>query len=229
MVRAALLANAQDSRLVEEDLPPDRDVTAADVRGFQKKRLLRLNPFWRRGLIHTARGVARKGIRPSEPTPRSPAVSLPEDVFDLFGLGHPHWLGNLNVFINRKPVERHLGRALRVYAGQNNLAMFLVGDRRSDRYRFSFGNCPEGWQRALYLPGGRSVAREWCTASSKIHEGDWLPLPGLSTVMLAIRPPAQAGSGEIAVIVEQSSTGQRAQVEFSLDPSAKGAGCYVLD
>jgi hypothetical protein len=47
-------------------------------------------------------------------------------------------------------------------------------------------------------------------------------------MLLALRPPKDAGAGAFAVHVTQRSTGQEAVVEFSLDPAAAGPGCYTV-
>src|SRR5262245_54044276 len=74
----------------------------------------------------------------------APAPGLPADPLKLLGHGALHWAGNLNVFIGGKAVERHLARALRVYTGKVNMAMFFVGSRR-DAYRFDLRGSAVKW------------------------------------------------------------------------------------
>ena len=47
-----------------------------------------------------------------------------------------------------KAVERHMARALRVYPGKTNAAMFFVGDRK-DGYKFELSGDVEDWQAEL--------------------------------------------------------------------------------
>src|SRR5438132_12963314 len=78
-------------------------------------------------------------------------VSLAPDLSDLLGRSQPYWAGNINVFVGIHPVERHLARALRVYPGRTNLAMFLVGGPgRRDAYAFELVGLTPDWKAGLY-------------------------------------------------------------------------------
>ena len=56
----------------------------------------------------------------------------------------------------------------------------------------------------------------------------WHALPGLSWVLLVLRPPRDCARGEVLVHVTQGSSEKTAVVEFDLDPAAAGPGCYKL-
>jgi hypothetical protein len=169
---------------------------------------------------------------PRHVRPRAEAVAtgpaeLPPDLFELIGRSNPHWAGNLNVFVGRRSVERHLARALRVYPGRTNLAMFVVGTG-PDAYAFRLAGQGAAWDAALYdATAGESLRIDFnrCPA---IAEDQWIEVTSRRLMMLALRPPADCGLGSVAVHVTQQSTGKDAVVEFSLDPSAAAAGCYVV-
>ena len=151
---------------------------------------------------------------------------LPADPLALFGRGGIYWAGNLNIFFPGKDVERHLAQALRIYPGRVNLAMFIVGDRHCDAYRFRLTGDGAGWGARLVDFGtGDSFAA--LVGKGGIQTGAWTrPTTGL--LMLALKPPADARTGAVNVHVEQQSTGREAVVEFSLDANAAGPGCYVV-
>jgi hypothetical protein len=46
-------------------------------------------------------------------------------------------------------------------------------------------------------------------------------------MVLAMRPPVVCEEGNLAVHVTQRSSGKKAAVEFNLDPTAQGPGCYA--
>src|SRR5262249_16376452 len=76
---------------------------------------------------------------------------LAPNLSDLVQQGHPRWAGNINVFVNAQPVERHRAQGLRIYAGRNNLAMFMVGGLgRPDAYAFKLVGVAPGWNAELY-------------------------------------------------------------------------------
>jgi hypothetical protein len=152
---------------------------------------------------------------------------LADDVFKLLGQGGFHWVGNLNVFIGGKAVERHMAQALRVYAGRTNLAMFMVGSRRKDAYAFRLSADAPDWQAKLFDMSGASSCELDTKANNAVVENEWLELRA-GMMMLAVVPPADARAGSISVQVRQASTGREAVVEFSLDPQAAGPGCYAL-
>jgi hypothetical protein len=157
-----------------------------------------------------------------------PLSGLPADPLELLGHGGAHWAGNLNVFVDRKPVERHLAQALRIYPGQVNLAMFVVGSGHRDAYRFELAGEGAGWDAVLHdMTTLHSLAFDRGSAAP-VTEGGWVSVDGQRLMFLALRPPADCAAGTVEVRVEQRSTGQTAVVEFSLDPRAAGPGCYVV-
>jgi hypothetical protein len=151
---------------------------------------------------------------------------LPADLLELFGRPNPHWAGNLNIFVGDRPVERHLAQALRVYPGRTNLAIFMVGSKR-DAYAFRLRCDQAGWQTELHDMTGRPTMM-LDPAGTPIATDEWIELSGMSPMVLALMPPKNCRAGSIEVQVTQRSTGQVAVVEFSLDPSAAGPGCYVV-
>ena len=147
---------------------------------------------------------------------------LPADLMALLDHGQPHWAGNLNVWIQRKAVERHAAR-LRIHADRPNLAMFLVGDR-ADQYSFRLVE-PRGWKALLF-----DVVQRHALHTSE-SEPLWHPFPTLVSpqpLMLVVRPPANCTKGAVEVQVTQRSSGKTVRVEFDLDPAAAGSGCYTL-
>jgi hypothetical protein len=151
---------------------------------------------------------------------------LPADLFKLLRQGSVHFAGNLNIFIGGRAVERHLAKSLRVYPGQTNLAMFIVGSG-PDAYAFDLKGPSTAWDAVLFdmtrshsiLPGD---------GESSIPLRRWIEQADRSLMILAIRPPANCDRGAVEVHVKQRSTGETAIVEFSLDPAADGPGCYVV-
>jgi hypothetical protein len=156
---------------------------------------------------------------------RPPSPVLANDPLALLGRDGVHWAGNIDVLLHRKPVERHLAQALRVYPGQTNAALFHVGDR-TDGYRFSLTGMADEWQAGLVgLEHGVSL-RPGCGWEVGLDE--WLELRAHSLFFLLLRPPVDAERGEVQVHVERQSDGAEAVVEFSLDARAAGAGCYTV-
>lgn len=154
--------------------------------------------------------------------------SLSPDFWDLLGRGQPHWAGNLNVFVGARAVERHQARALRVYSGRPNLAMFAVGEAgRSDAYAFDLVGLTPDWKAALH---DVTHARTLLVGASDtpIRETQWVEADGGLMIMLAVRPPAGCEEGNLEVRVTRRSCQKTAVVEFDLDPESQGAGCYVV-
>ena len=152
--------------------------------------------------------------------------SLAPDLWDLVGREHPHWAGNINVFIGSRAVERHRAMALRIYPGRPNLAMFLVGGRTPDAYAFEIVGLAPAWHAALYdVTGAKTLVVG--SADKSIQETEWVETAGPLMIMLAVRPPVGCEEGEVAVHVTRRSCGKTAVVEFNLDAHAQGAGCYV--
>lgn len=157
--------------------------------------------------------------------------TLTPDIFELLGRDNPHWAGNLNVFIAQRAVERHLARALRIHPGRTNLAFFIVGSGR-DAYCFELRGAGAGWESALYdstaMPRGTTLLAS-ANPAAAVEEGKWIEVERQSFMLLAIRPPRACEAGKVDVHVTQRSTGRTAVVEFDLDPSAAGPGCFVVE
>jgi hypothetical protein len=152
--------------------------------------------------------------------------TLPADLMSLFGRTNPHWAGNLNIFFPGRAVERHLARALRIYPGRVNMALFIVGQGQ-DWYSFSLAGNGAGWDARLYdMHDARSLIDPEASAAVALDKPIYMRSGGL--LMLALCPPADCGQGEVQVHVQQRSTGKTAVVEFSLDPNAAGPGCFVV-
>jgi hypothetical protein len=146
----------------------------------------------------------------------------------MVGRGQPYWAGNINVFIGREPVERHMAQALRIYPGRTNMAMFLVGDRgRWDAFAFELVGLKPEWKAALYdATTNKTLVTN--SADIPIEEMQWVESNNGLMVMLATQPPADCKTGNLEVHVTRRSCGKTAVVEFSMDSAAKGPGCYFL-
>ena len=153
---------------------------------------------------------------------------LAPDVFELVGRGQPHWAGNINVFVGSKPVERHLAKALRIYPGRTNLAMFLVGGPgKRDAYAFELAGLAPDWEAGIYdASNSRSLVVN--PADGPIEEAQWVESDAGLVVMLVTHPPADCETGNLEARVTRRSSGKTAIVEFNLDPAAQGAGCYCV-
>lgn len=159
---------------------------------------------------------------------RTKRTGLAQDLWELVGRGQPYWAGNINVFIGRKAVERHRAQALRIYPGRTNMAMFVVGGfGKSDAYSFGLAGVNADWNTSLYEATNR---RDLLLSPSDapIEGKTWVESRGGLMVMLATQPPADCKTGNLEVHVTQRSTGETAIVEFSMDATAKGPGCYVV-
>jgi hypothetical protein len=151
---------------------------------------------------------------------------LPADPMALLrAQRNPHWAGNLNIFVTGRAVERHLARALRIYPGRLNLAMFVVGSG-PDAYQFALRGEGAAWATGLQ---DMSAAPSLDPARGRaIPLNEWVEVPAMRLMVLGMQPPADCRSGAVEVGVQQRSTGKEAVVEFSLDPQAAGPGCYVV-
>jgi hypothetical protein len=161
-------------------------------------------------------------------SPRSTMGHLPPDLLDLLDDARPHWAGNLNVWIARRAVERHLAPRLRIQPARANLALFCLGDG-PDTYAFRVerpgATAGEDWNVQLH-DLQHELPMVW--RSHREEPPRWYSIDGPSPVLLAFRPPAGAGAGKLEVHVTQRSTGEVATVEFDLDPAAAGPGCFLL-
>lgn len=154
-------------------------------------------------------------------------LTLPDDPMNLLSRPNIHWAGNINVLIGRHAVERHLAQALRVYAGHTNLAMFFVGDR-CDEYQFDFTGAGTGWDPKLFDCTGLPSLLSAKTHTQFIQPSKWTRLDGRHLILLALSPPSNCDAGSVNIHVCQRSTNRDAIVEFSLDPTAAGPGCYTV-
>ena len=153
--------------------------------------------------------------------------TLPADPLELLGRSNPHWAGNLNIFLGKKSVERHLAQALRIYPGRANFALFMVGTGK-DAYRFSLHCQHSDWETALYdITSSKSMIVDLGQPHA-IKPREWIEIIHTHMMVLALCPPQRCTAGTIEVEVEQRSTQETAVVEFSLDPTAAGPGCYVV-
>ena len=172
--------------------------------------------------------IRRRGSRSANNTTTARQAMLPPDLWEWFGREQPHWAGNVNVFIGSRPVERHVAKALRIYSGRTNLAMFIVGGTgMRDAYTFDLVGLPPDWKAALH---DVTAAKTLVVRSSDkpIQERQWVyASAGMMVVMLAVRPPLICEEGKVQVLVTRRSCRKTAKVEFDLDPTAQGAGCYV--
>jgi hypothetical protein len=179
------------------------------------------------------RRIARDLFDRRRPEPRFVPWSLgvlPGDPLRALGLGSIHWAGNLNIFVGRTPMERHMAMALAVRPGRPNMATFFVG-LLPDAYRFRFEGEAAAWDAKL-LPVG-PLARmlgpmDHEHGDRPVPLDEWVELPGTVRMTLAFEPPPDCRAGNLDVHVEQRSTGKEAIVEFGFDPEAEGPGCYVL-
>jgi len=153
---------------------------------------------------------------------------LPADLMQLLLQETPHWAGNINVHVGNKDVERHLSRALRVYPGRLNLAWFFVGSPGRDAYALRLGGLGKTWDAKLFDMTARESLAPSVSETAAIGPGDWIETDGTRILLLAMRPPKNCSAGTVEVCVTQRSSGRKAIVEFSLDPSAAGRGCYVV-
>jgi len=172
-------------------------------------------------LLNLMRGRANDSA-----TAKSPF--LPADLWDLFGRAQPHWAGNINVFVGGRAVERHVAKALRIYSGLTNLAMFVVGGTgKRDAYMFDLVGLASDWVAALHdVTGSKTLVVR--SSDRPVQEKQWVEaVSGMMLVMLAVRPPMICEEGKLQVHVTRRSCRKTAKVEFDLDPTAQGAGCYV--
>ena len=153
---------------------------------------------------------------------------LPPDLWELFGREQPHWAGNINVFVGNRAVERHVAKALRIYPGRANVAMFVVGGAgKRDAYAFDLVGLASDWKAALHdVTSSKTLLVR--SSDRPVQERQWVEAAaGMMLVVLAVRPPVICEDGNVQVHVTRQSCKKTAVVEFNLDPTAQGAGCYV--
>jgi len=223
-----------ESRALSVEVPRPRPVALGNFNRVPPRKLLTAlsspdQPQRRNNGIWALLEMLRTG-RPMPLQKTHPATdpSLAPDLWDLLGQGQPHWAGNINVFVGGRPVERHLAKALRVYPGRTNLAMFVVGNpRHHDSFAFELKGLDAAWNAALYdVTNGKSL--EIGPAAVYIDERQWVESNNGLVVMLATQPPGDCSVGKLEVQVTRRADQQTAIVEFDLNPAAQGSGCYTI-
>jgi len=204
-------------------VPPMRVLTALNASPDERSRQPVTGFAALQDLIRKQR-TARPAGKTTVPTRRM----LPPDLWELIGREQPHWAGNINVFVGDRAVERHRAKALRIYSGRTNMAMFIVGGPgQRDAYLFDIVGLASDWKAGLHdVTGGKTFVVH--SSDKPLLERQWVEsAAGMMMVMLAVRPPAICEEGKVQVHVTRRSCGKTAVVEFDLDPTAQGAGCYV--
>ena len=204
-------------------VPPNSVLTALDASPDEPSRPAGGGIAALLGLVR-GRGTSRSAGNTTVAT----GTVLPPDLWELFGREQPHWAGNINVFVGDRAVERHVAKALRIYSGRTNLAMFVVGGAgKRDAYAFDLVGLAPDWKAALH---DMTSAKTLLVHSSDklVQEKQWVEaVAGMMLVALAVRPPVICEDGNVQVHVTRRSCRKTAVVEFNLDPTAQGAGCYV--
>ena len=147
-------------------------------------------------------------------------------VFRLTRLGvSPHYRGPN---AQRTSPEGYLAKALRVYPGRANLAMFVVGDPgKRDAYLFELVGLEPDWKAVLYdMKNNQGLLVN--PSAVPIEETQWVESDGGLMLMLATHPPSDCRTGNLEVHVTRQSSRKTAVVEFDLDPTAQGPGCYFM-
>lgn len=170
----------------------------------------------------------RETPRPARERTAAPIPFLSPDLWEFFGREQPHWAGNINVFMRNREVERHFAKDLRIYAGRTNLTIFDVGDSgKPDAYAFELKGLAPDWKAALYnMSGGNSFVVG--ASDTPVEQKQWVEIPsGFMMMVLGVRPPPVCEDGNLQVHVTRRSSQKTAVVEFNLNPTAQGPGCYV--
>jgi hypothetical protein len=106
--------------------------------------------------------------------------------------------------------------------------MFMVGGHgKRDAYSFGLAGLNADWKTKLYEATNN---RDLLISSSDapIEERHWVESNGGLMIMMGTQPPADCKTGNLEVHVTQRSSGEAAIVEFSMDATAQGPGCYVV-
>jgi hypothetical protein len=211
-------------------VPPKRVLTAqnASPQGPAPQRRVSIAAAIRQLLLRSRdTAPANKTEIANKATPARIPFLAP-DLWEFFGREQPHWAGNINVFMRNREVERHLARDLRIYAGRTNLTIFDVGDPgKPDAYAFELKGIAPDWKAALYDMTDKNNFM-FGSSDTPVQEKKWLEVPsGFALMTLAIRPPVVCEDGNVQVHVTRRSSQKTAIVEFSLNPTAQGPGCYI--
>jgi len=225
-----------ESRVLSTQVARPRPVPLGDFNRVPPKRLLTAVNSPDAGSSQPSGGIRKltdllHRVK-AAPSPRkaapSPVQALAPDLLELVGRDQPHWAGNINVFVGRAAVERHRAKALRVYSGRKNLAMFIVGaPGMDDAYAFKLTGLSFEWEPALY-DSTRLENLLINRTDSPIKETKWVEANGSRMMLLVIHPPENCKEGKLEVHVTRRSCGKTAIVEFDLDPDAQGTGCYFV-
>jgi len=144
-----------------------------------------------------------------------------------------HWIGNINVLIGDKDVERHMAQALRIYPGVANRCVFFLGDKAGESYSFELKGPGAEWVTKLSMlerPWGfRYFAGGYEGPWKQIQPGDWLGVEPRGQIGIEISPPGDATEGGLSIEVCRKSDKRGAVVEFDFSESAAGTGCYTVD
>ena len=222
-----------ESLELSTEVPRPRPIPLGDFNRVPPRRLLTAlsspdQPLPPTGLQAFFNRLWKRRSTPSQLSFSTTGISLAPDIWDLLGRGQQHWVGNINVFIGRRPVERHLAKALRVYPGHTNLAMFIVGNPgEREAFAFELEGLEAKWNAALHdVTNGKNLAVD--PSGTYIAEEKWVESNGGLLVMLATQPPSDCRTGKLEVHVTRRTDQKTAIVEFDLDPAAQGPGCYSL-
>jgi hypothetical protein len=102
------------------------------------------------------------------------------------------------------------------------------GSPGRDAYALRLDGLGKTWDAKLFDMTARESLVPSVSEAAAIGPGDWIQTDGTRVLLLAMRPPKNCSAGTVEVSVTQRSSGRTAIVEFSLDPSAAGRGCYVV-
>jgi hypothetical protein len=106
--------------------------------------------------------------------------------------------------------------------------MFIVGGREeSDAYAFDIVGLTPDWKAGLFDMTNQTTLLVG-SPDTPIQDVEWVEASGSLMVMLATHPPADCGEGNVEIHVKRRSCQKTAVVEFNLDPTAQGAGCYSV-
>ena len=121
---------------------------------------------------------------------------LPLGRIDRIPPSSPHWVGNINIFVNNHRVERHLARGLRVQPGKLNRTFFMVGNGNlSDAYAFRIHGDGMTWESRLFAMPLFAGSLVRTSEGNEIEEDHWIEASRARFVTLQFRPPADSRRG----------------------------------